>query len=184
MQTLDGHGISTWFPGEVRTLAEVDGLISSLGARTGHADGAARVVARLAASEHAIARSVQSAPHPRVLMVVGLGPVVAAGPASFAGDMLSRAGAVNVVDGDAPWPVVGFERIAELDPDVVVDVSVAGGGGGSTQITPQAQGWSALRAVKTGHVVVVSDERVMRPGPRVGEGLAILAHALHPEVAP
>ncbi len=64
-QTLDAHGIASWFPGEVRTLLEVDGLVSTLGARTGHADGAARVVANLDASERAVDRAVEHAPRPR-----------------------------------------------------------------------------------------------------------------------
>jgi len=182
-QTLDAHGIASWFPGEVRTLLEVDGLVSTIGARTGHADGAARVVANIDARERAVDRAVEHAPRPRTLLVVGIMPVVAAGPGSFADDMLERAGAANVVSDGGPWPVVGFERLAEIDPDVIVDASVAESGG-VTRITTQASGWSSLRAVKSGHVVAVADERVLRPGPRVAEGLAVLAHALHPEAVP
>jgi iron complex transport system substrate-binding protein len=182
-QTLDGHGIATWFPAEIRTLAGVDALVLDLGARTGHVDGAQRVVARIDAGEQAVDRAVAGAPHPRVLLVVGLAPVVAAGPGSFADDMLKHAGAANVIADGGPWPVVGFERIAELDPDVIVDASVAESGG-ATQVTAQAAGWGALRAVRGGHVVALGDERVLRPGPRVAEGLAVLAHALHPGAVP
>ena len=182
-QTLESRGIASWFPAEIRTLAGVDALVVAMGARTGHEGEAQGVVDRIHAGEQAVDRAVASVPHPRALLVVGLAPVVAAGPGSFADDMLRRAGAVNVVSDGVPWPVVGFERLAEIDPDVIVDASVAEGGG-PTRITAEASGWSALRAVKSGHVAALPDERVLRPGPRVAEGLAALAHTLHPEAVP
>jgi iron complex transport system substrate-binding protein len=43
-------------------------------------------------------------------------------------------------------------------------------------------GWNRMRAVREDHVVSLADEVVLRPGPRVAEGVAMLAHALHPEV--
>ena len=44
--------------------------------------------------------------------------------------------------------------------------------------------WRALAsvpAVKTGRVVLIADPRTVVPGPRVGEGTALIARALHPE---
>jgi iron complex transport system substrate-binding protein len=180
-ESLAARGIASWFP-RTESLAEIDALLVGLGARTGHAEQARRVVADLDAREQAITAATATAPRPRVLMVVGLGPVVAAGPASFADEMIRCAGARNVlVDGPA-WPVVGFERIVELDPDVVVDASALEGAG-VARIAAGAPGWSGVRAVREGRVVALSDPRVLRPGPRIAEGLAVLARALHPEAA-
>jgi iron complex transport system substrate-binding protein len=77
---------------------------------------------------------------------------------------------------------VGLERVAELDPDVVVDISVADSGG-ETRITRDARGWGSLRAVREGRVVAMADPRVTRPGPRIADGLAVLARALHSDAA-
>ncbi len=49
-----------------------------------------------------------------------------------------------------------------------------------TRITREAPGWGGMRAVRDGHVVRISDDRVMRAGPRIGEGLSALARLLHP----
>jgi ABC-type Fe3+-hydroxamate transport system substrate-binding protein len=54
---------------------------------------------------------------------------------------------------------------------------------GVTRITAQAPGWNGLRAVREGHVVPIHDVRILRAGPRIAEGLAVLAHILHPEAA-
>jgi iron complex transport system substrate-binding protein len=182
-ETLRAHGIASWFPDEIESLAGVDRLIEGLGARTGHAAEARRVVDALGAQERAVDAAVAGKPRPRVLLVAGVEPVVwVAGPQSFADELLRRAGAVNAVTGGGAWPVVGLERVAELDPDVVVDVSVAESGG-QTRITRETRGWGDLRAVRAGRVVAMGDQRVLRPGPRIAEGLAVLARALHPDAA-
>ncbi len=178
-EKLAARGIATWFPA-TDTLAEIDAMIVGMGVRTAHAAEAERVVARIDAEVAAVARAVASERKWRVILVVWLAPLVVAGPGSFADEILRRAGAANaVVDGGA-WQTIGFERVAELDPDVVLDASGAGLRGVSG-IAPNAAGWSGLRAVRDGHVVQVKDARVLRAGPRIGEGLAVLARLLHPD---
>jgi iron complex transport system substrate-binding protein len=129
-----------------------------------------------------VQRSVADEPAPRVLLVLDISPVVAAGPKSFADELIALARAVNVISEGPAWQTVGLERVAELGPDVVVDAS-AGHAGGVSRITSRAPGWEGVRAVREGHVVALTDERAIRPGPRVAEGLAELARALHPRAA-
>ncbi len=178
--TLTTHGIATWFPPDSASLADVDALVVSLGERTGHAQEAARVVERMHATEHAVEQAVAAEPKPRVLFVVDVAPVYAAGPRTFAGEMLREAGAVDALPADTAWTSVGFERIVEIDPDVVIDASSEDAAAPST-ITAQSPGWNGVRAVREGHVIRLHDHRVLTPGPRIGEGLAVLAHALHPD---
>ncbi len=182
-KTLQDRGIATWFPDEIKTLAGVDAMLLTLGDRTGTRDGANRVVSAIHARELSVDRAMVGQPRPRALLVVGLSPVVAAGPASFADDMLRRAGADNALNDGAPWPVLSFERLVTLDPDVVLDASDSSPAA-ATRVTKDAPGWAGLRAVQQGHVVAVTDTRVLRPGPRVAEGLAALAHTLHPDAIP
>jgi iron complex transport system substrate-binding protein len=174
---LETRGIATWFPA-AESLASIDQVIIGLGDRTRHGEDARRVVEALDARVHAVAQAVAGEPRPRVLLVVGAAPVVAAGPTSFVDELLRLAGGVNVVDSGPAWPTLGFERIVELDPDIVIDSS--GGPERIAHVTPGASGWSGVRAVRDGHVIVLDDERVMRPGPRIADGLAVLARALHP----
>ncbi|HEX3769465.1 MAG TPA: helical backbone metal receptor [Polyangiaceae bacterium] len=178
---LAPFGVATWFP-EVDSLDAIDAMIREMGGRTGHRDDATRVVGalheHLAAVEHAVAGEGA----PRVLFVVDVGPVVATGPHDFVDDLIHRARATNVIGAGASWQTLGFERIVDLDPDVVVDASNANGAAGPSRVDAHAAGWADVRAVREGHVIVLADPRVLRPGPRVAEGLASLAHALHPAV--
>jgi iron complex transport system substrate-binding protein len=180
-KTLQERGIATWFPAEITALAGVDAMLLTLGDRTGTRPGAERVVASLHAQEQHVDAVVAGKPRPRVLLVVGSSPIVVAGPASFADELLRRAGGTDAMTDGGAWPVVSFERLVELDPDVILD---AAEGDAPSPITPEAAGWSGVRAVREGHVVPIHDERILRPGPRVAEGLAVIAHALHPEALP
>jgi iron complex transport system substrate-binding protein len=173
-------GIATWFP-TLDTIADIDAMITGLGERTGHAAEARQVAASVDAHTAAVEASVVRAPVPRVLMVLDVDPVVATGPKDFLDDRLRRAGGANVLTIGAPWQTLDFEQIAALDPDVILDTSGMSGGGGPSKIHRDSPGWIHVRAARDGHVIPIDDGRVLRPGPRVPEGLATLARALHPQ---
>ncbi len=180
-ERLEARGIKTFLP-KTESFAEIDAMMLGLGERTGHAADAKAKVDALDAQVSAIARALASVPHPRVLLVFGLEPVSVAGPASFADEMIRRAGGTNVVTEGGAYPTLGIERVLTLDPDLVVNAAIAEAHG-HERIAKDTPGWSKVRAVTTGHVVALTDESVLRPGPRVGDGLTALARAIHPEVA-
>jgi iron complex transport system substrate-binding protein len=178
---LDARGVATWFP-PGNSLADVDAMIAGLGERTDHAADARGVVDTMRAHARAIETAVASEPRPRVLLLAEVEPVVAAGPSSFADELIRRAGGVNgVLEGHA-WQTLGLETIVDIDPEVIVDLSM-GGGGASRIASGVASGWNTTRAARQGRVLALDDVRLLRPGPRVADGLAVLARVLHPGVA-
>lgn len=179
-ERLEARGITTFLP-QTESFAEIDAMMLGLGQRTGHAVEAKAKVEAIDAQVAAIAKAVASAPHPRVLLVFGLEPVSVAGPASFAEEMIRRAGGTNAVTEGGAYPTLGMERVITLDPDVIVNAAMAEAHG-HERIAKDTPGWSKVRAVTAGHVVPLTDESVLRPGPRVGDGLAALARAIHPEL--
>jgi iron complex transport system substrate-binding protein len=179
--TLGAHGVATFFP-ETESLAQIDEMLRGLGARTGHVADAGRVALALDGQEAAIARAVAPLPRVRALLVFGVDPIVVAGPHGFPDEMLARAGGANVVTEGSPYPSLGVERVIVLDPDVILDASVTGGAG-TSRITADSPGWREVDAVKRGRVVPLVGEAVLRPGPRIADGLAEIARALHPTAA-
>jgi iron complex transport system substrate-binding protein len=177
--TLGAHGVGTFFP-ETESLAQIDEMLRGLGARTGHVADAARVVEALDAREGAIARAVERLPRVRTLLVFGVSPIVVAGPGGFPDELVRRAGGTNVVTEGTAYPSLGVERVMALDPDVILD---AVGGHGGERMDTTAAGWREVGAVKRGRVVSVADEAILRPGPRIADGLATIARALHPDAA-
>ena len=178
-ERLKAHGATVYFP-ETESFAQIDTMILGVGERTGHASDATRVVEAIHAHETAIEEAVRGKKRPRVLLVFGLTPVIVAGPKSFPNEMIERAGGTNAVREGEGYPLLGMERVIALDPDMILDASM-GEAKGAERIHKNAPGWMSLRAVKSGHVVAIEDETALRPGPRVADGLAVLARAIHPE---
>ncbi len=180
-ERLEARGIATYLP-QTESFAQIDTMILGLGERTGRAKEARATVDALDKHVDAIAKAVATKPRVRVLLVFGLEPLSVAGPNSFADEMIRRAGGDNVVTEGGGYPTIGVERVMTLDPDVVVNAAIAEAHG-KERIGSDTPGWGRVRAVTAGRVVAVTDESVLRPGPRIGDGLATLARALHPDVA-
>ena len=177
-ERLAAHGAKTFFP-ETETLAQIDSMVLGLGDRTDHASDARALVSAMHAREDQVAKAVAGLPKPKVLLVYGLTPTVTAGPGSFADEIISRAGGTNVVTAGGPYPVIGMEQVLALDPDVVLNAAMQESRSVAL-IAKDAPGWKSVRAIATDHVVALTDESVLRPGPRVGDAIAIVARAIHP----
>lgn len=176
---LEARSIATYFP-RTESFAEISAMLIGLGERTGHADGARAAAAKVEARVAEVERAVSGLPRKRVLLVFGVDPLSVAGPASFPDEMIRRAGGENVVKDGGAYPTLGLERVVVLDPDVVVNAAM-GEPQSAERIARDKPGWSSVRAVREGHVVRLADEELLRPGPRIGDGLAKLARAMHPE---
>lgn len=133
-----------------------------------------RLARALAADVEAVRRRAAGLPRPRALFVVGHEPLVVAGPDSFPDELLRICGAENVVRGERPWPVYPLEKAVVDDPDVVVDAAPQEPAEGIRRL-------SAVRAVREGRVLRLSNDDLLRPGPRMIRGLGVLFRGLHPE---
>lgn len=177
VKTLEEHGIATWFP-ETETIAGIYAMIEGLGARSGHVAEAGALVAKMKARGAAIAQALNGLPQPKVLLLFDTKPIVAAGPGSFVDEMLRLAGGRNALLDGARYATLALETVLTLDPDVILDA----------EMTPSPQGfddtWKSVRAVRDGKVTLLRDEAILRPGPRVFEGIATLARTLHPSASP
>ena len=180
-ERLEARGIATFLP-QTESFAQIDAMILGLGERTGRPKEAKATALALDARVAAVEKAVATRPRVRVLLVFGLEPLSVAGPKSFADEMFRRAGGDNVVTEGGGYPTIGVERVMTLDPDVVVNAAIAEAHG-KERISSETPGWGRVRAVTTGRVAPITDESVLRPGPRIGDGLATLARALHPDVA-
>jgi iron complex transport system substrate-binding protein len=174
---LSQRGIRTYFPTTEsidEILAMIAGLASIVGAASQGRDLATRIGTRLAS----IDERLRDVAPPRVLLVFGLSPIVVAGPGSFADEMLRHAGCANAVREGTHYPTLGLETIIGLDPELVIDTVMTAGEGNA--LVQDAPGWNGLRAVRDGKVAVVHDDAVLRPGPRVADGVARIARIAHP----
>lgn len=162
-------------------------------AEAGEAEKGRALVAAIDAQLSAVKAAVAGRSRPRVAVAVGREPLILAGPASYLGELLVLAGGANIADGaGGRWPQVGMEYLVQQAPEVLLDLSVSMGEGGSP--APQqaeeariqlVQSWAKLPsvpAVAKGRVYGEADSVLLRPGPRLGEAARLLAGRLHPGV--
>jgi iron complex transport system substrate-binding protein len=173
------RGIAVYFP-ITESIAGIEEMVRGLGERVGRAAQASGAVSSIEAELSQVDRSLRGKRRRRCLLIFGLSPIVAAGPGSFAHEMLLRAGAENVIDSGPHYPTIGMERVIAVQPEVVIDAALAEGHG-VERITIDLPGWRELKAVRDGAVFAVQDNAVLRPGPRVAHGVARLASLVHGE---
>jgi iron complex transport system substrate-binding protein len=167
------------------TLADVCEGIRQIGAAAEHAVRASAVAQRLAQAA-AVAVSFTSGHRLGVLCLEWFDPPYVAG--HWVPEMIRLAGGRDVLGREGqPSFQVAWQQILESRPDVVVLMPCGYGLERSLEtwrsILPP-QGWNDLPAVKAGRVYGVdANAYLSRPGPRLAEGLALLASLLHPERA-
>jgi len=103
------------------------------------------------------------------------------GYGTFQDDLINLAGGTNIAAGRSGWYEMSIEEILNTDPDLIVLEDYQYG------VTPDSiasrAGWSSLTAVKKGRVYPIEDPNVTcRYGPRIVDGLEMLARAIHPEL--
>ncbi len=100
----------------------------------------------------------------------------AAGAGSFIGETLSRLGLDNIVPASmGPFPRLNAEFVVRAQP-LIVMASRA-----NLSAMPARPGWSALLALRDGRACGFAEapyELLVRPGPRVGEGAALIVDCL------
>lgn len=184
VRPLEERGIAAFFP-PTESMAEIEAMLLDLSAKLGRPDAGRALVGDLQARRAAIADALVDAPKPRVLLVFGLSPIVVAGPGGFADELLRLAGAENAVREGIAYPTVGLERVLAMDPDIVINAAIAETKAAGLGQLANEPGWRELRAVKSGRYRMIEEDVVLRPGPRIGEGLTILARTIHsPRVIP
>lgn len=169
--------------GRVDTI--LDGI--RLLGQTLHASDRAETLRRQVQSDlDAVRRRAEGRPRAKVFLCVEHQPgslkgIFTAGGQSFLTDLLALAGGDNVfADVDADYASVSTEALVARAPDAIIETLV------SQEFTPQAlrqlrDDWSGLPgipAVKAGRIVVLTDDFIVVPGPRVGLIAQRLADAL------
>jgi len=169
------------------SLDEVIGDVERVGAAAGAGTRAAREAARLRERIARVAQDVSPRPRRRAAILEWLDPLMASG--HWVGDMLRCAGGEDVLGVEGgPSRRVAWEELRGRDPEVLI---LAPCGFALERAIDDARaleslpGWKTLHAVRAGEVHAMDgNAHTSRPGPRLVDGVEILAEILHPDVFP
>jgi iron complex transport system substrate-binding protein len=168
------------------TLADVWNDIRRIGEATGksrEADEFAKLQEQKVAAIRAGVNSARS--RPRVACIEWLDPIYVGG--HWVPEMVEAAGGADVLGrpGEPSFTVTSDQVIA-AKPDVIVIMPCGFSVKHTTEElrrTPLPPEWNQLAAVRAGRVFIVeANSYFSRSGPRLAEGVAILAGLLHPDL--
>ena len=150
-------------------LAEIEDAMEQIGALLGVPDHGRALRDDLERRRARVRAESAKSPRLRALLVIGLDPLVVAGPRSFAGELLRDTGAVNAVgdEADRPFPRISVEAAVRGRPDVVVICGF-----------DPPQGRPPIPGLPRARVETLRSTALLHPGPRLAEGLDDLVAAL------
>jgi iron complex transport system substrate-binding protein len=159
---------------DTQSLASIEASYLTIGRATGHLEEARGQVTALRQGLAALGvAGRERGTRPRVLIVVNhlpeaLSDLWVAGRGNFLDEILTSAGAVNVIE-EPGYPPIGREGLLRLDPDVILDFFAPG-----TSVPPSPgqvmalwRELPALRAVAAGRVYYRHSSAYVVPGPRL-----------------
>jgi iron complex transport system substrate-binding protein len=147
------------FSVESRSLDEIISSLRTVGALTGHEAHAQKCAAALEARVKAVSRE----PGPTFYFEHSAEPLGTAGPETYTGDALRRAGGRNIFDDG--WKLIDWESVMARDPEIILIAH------DRKEDFEKRAGWNRLRAVINKRVYFVRKEHFVYPTPRLADGL-------------
>lgn len=161
------------------TVSEILSSFKRIAALLGDAAAGERLVRKLTLQFDKVTNRVAHTSRRSTLMVVGLRPLVAVGGKNFLDELITLAGGANIArNAPQPWLNLPDEYVVAKAPQIIIEAGM-----GSDTAAP-ARHWSDLKsipAVKERRVYTYNSDKILRPGPRIGDGLEELARLIHPE---
>ncbi|WP_243239761.1 ABC transporter substrate-binding protein [Sulfobacillus harzensis] len=152
-----------------------------VGRATGKTAQARATVAHMKQQIAAIEQKVRRV-NTRPTVFYDLGGLYTAGPHTFLNSLIDMAGATNVGAqmSTQSYPQVTAEQVVKANPD---DILIDPESGTTVSTEESISGFSAITAVKTGHVYLVPNSSyVNEPSPALVMGLKELVTLLHPQL--
>ena len=121
----------------------------------------------------------------KMLWVVQVEPLRVAGRNAFINELIELAGGENAIGPTiSQYPQIGTEELLVCGAQAIIQSAM-----GKSNISEQQQAaerswsrWSSLPAVKNNRIYVVEPDTTLRLGPRLPQGIEIVARCLHPDV--
>jgi len=163
----------------VSSVNDILNSIKSVAGLIGSPEAGEKLVDKITRQFDDVTKRVAPAPRRRTLLAVGLRPLVAVGGRNFLDELITLAGGENISGNAAqPWLNLPDEYVVARAPQVIIE---AGMGSDRGRV---ARNWNDLKsipAVKERRIYGYPSDKILRPGPRIGEGLEEIARLVHPE---
>ncbi len=161
-------------------LRDTFGLIARMGELTGRRAAVQPLLDRLRARVQGVIDAVAPHPRRRVLYVLWPDPIIVPGRDGIVTELVELAGGESVTAAMAGgYPRLSLEAVVAYRPDVILLARHGGDQTATLRTTWDRLG--AVPAIRAGRVHSVDGTLLHRYGPRIVDGLEMLARVIHPE---
>lgn len=159
------------------SLAETYASIRRIGELTNSKSAADKMAGDMEAAIEAVKEKAALAEDekPRVLMLIDLDYLYAAGAGTLEDELIAAAGGINVVEAGG-YAQLSEEVLIEADPEIIICTFPL-----KDRILSEKDAWKGIAAVKDEAVHDIDGDLVNRPGPRLVQGMELLYRIFHPE---
>ncbi|MFC1879242.1 ABC transporter substrate-binding protein [Chloroflexota bacterium] len=186
IQTLEEAGLTVF---ALQNPTNFDGLyenIKTVAQLTGHEDDGAELVKALKARVSAVTEKAGTlSDQPIVFYELDSTDSNApwtSGPGTFIDTLITMAGGINLgAKLEGAWVQISIEELITQDPDLII-LGDFTWGGVTPEMAASRAGWEGLSAIQQDKVFTFDDNLVSRPGPRLVDGLEMMAKLLHPDI--
>ena len=157
------------------TWSDVPRIVQYLGRVTGNREQAQRAADSLNAVVESVRQRIpENFQRPRVLLLIGSEQLFAFGRDSYVHELIQVAGGISLTESmDTPSPVLSEEFVISEDPDIII-----GTFSNATDLLQHHPSFQTLTAIRTNRLCTVEPSLLLRPGPRLAEGMHALADCI------
>lgn len=178
---LEKEGIPT-FVLDPNNLSSIIRSIEKVGKISGKVADASELCNQMESRIKAVSDKTSSLPKTRVLYIVWHDPVKTAGAGTFEDELIEKAGGVNIFHDLSGYVQVDPEAIAVRNPEVIIACTGMGSGADMPLSWAKTErGLNQTDARKNGRIYQAKGDLITRTGPRIVDGLEMLAKFIHPE---
>ncbi|MGO4543992.1 ABC transporter substrate-binding protein [Paenibacillus sp. 2TAB23] len=124
--------------------------------------------------------AVKNAERKKVYMEFSPGWTVGSG--TFLDELLNLAGGINISAASQGWFEVSAEEVVAQDPELIIYPDLKEDPNPIVVGIQSRPGWEVIAAVKNKQLHAVTENPLVRVGPRLADGLLELAKVIHPDL--
>ncbi len=160
------------------TLKDVLRSVKQVGQLLGAERPAARLLASMNRTMDSVRRQVSGRPRPKVFMEIWGDPLMTAGNHTVVDDLIDLAGGTSIAKHlNKPFPTYSLESLIAAAPEVYLFAR----NGSTVAKIRRRPGYRTIPAVRNGRIYALNLDILVRPTPRLMDGLKLLARTIHPE---
>ncbi len=162
------------------TYDAVVAKIENLGKIMNKQEEAAAVADHMRSVKQQVTDAVKDAEKKSVYLEFSPGWTVGSG--TFLDELITIAGGTNIAAGTPDWYEVSAEEVVTQNPQLIIYPIMEGDPHPIVAAIESRPGWDVIEAVKTKQMFAVTQDPLVRVGPRLADGLLEVAKVIHPDL--